>query len=503
MKRNLQTILASLALAAALLSPALGRAADDVSPRAPEPVASAPTTNSAPSTITLELNAGDSDRADNHDLVTVGGDATVLPGEQARSVFVVFGSANIDGLVLGDVFVINGTAKVNGTIRGNLFVLLGSAKLGPQALLQQEALIVGGPLDADSAAQIRGQKTVVKLGDYLPRLDWLRHWVVEGLLKARPLPPQVGWVWGVAGAFLVLYLLLALVFRRATESCAQALQVQPIGSFFTGLLVFLLTGPLLFLLTVSIIGLVVVPFLLCALVAAALFGRVAVYRVAGGQLGARLGIAALENPFLALLLGAGVFTLLYMVPVLGFLLWGLIMPLGVGAAVLAAFGIMRKEKDRSEPGSPAPGSGGTPPPVGFAPPVVGAARPAGLTSLVRVGFWRRTWATAIDLILIGGLASALHWHGRVLPVWLIYHVAMWAWRGTTVGGVVLGLKIVRTDGRPLDFPVALIRSLATFLSGITLGLGFFAAGWSRERQSWHDKIAGTIVVRAPKDVALI
>src|SRR5258706_2142474 len=31
-------------------------------------------------------------------------------------------------------------------------------------------------------------------------------------------------------------------------------------------------------------------------------------------------------------------------------------------------------------------------------------------------------------------------------------------RGTTVGGIVFGLKIVRTDGQPMNFAVALVRS---------------------------------------------
>jgi len=34
---------------------------------------------------------------------------------------------------------------------------------------------------------------------------------------------------------------------------------------------------------------------------------------------------------------------------------------------------------------------------------------------------------------------------------------------------------------------------------VVLGLGFFWAGWSREKQSWHDKIADTIIVKLPKN----
>src|SRR5205823_14906626 len=84
-----------------------------------------------------------------------------------------------------------------------------------------------------------------------------------------------------------------------------------------------------------------------------------------------------------------------------------------------------------------------------------------------------------------------------------YFVGMWTWKGTSVGKICLGLKIVRTDGTPIDFAVALVRSLASFFSALVFLLGFFWAGWDREKQSWHDKIAGTVVVQVPKGVSLL
>lgn len=91
----------------------------------------------------------------------------------------------------------------------------------------------------------------------------------------------------------------------------------------------------------------------------------------------------------------------------------------------------------------------------------------------------------------------------IVPLWIAYHVGMWTWKGTTIGGVILGLKVVRVDGQPLEFGVALVRSLAAILSFVAMAVGFFWAGWSREKQSWHDKIAGTIIVKAPKGFSLL
>jgi uncharacterized RDD family membrane protein YckC len=90
-----------------------------------------------------------------------------------------------------------------------------------------------------------------------------------------------------------------------------------------------------------------------------------------------------------------------------------------------------------------------------------------------------------------------------LPVWILYHLVMWAWKGTTVGGIVLRLNIVRLNGEPINFAVALVRCLSAFFSTLLFCLGFFWAGWSRDRQSWHDIIAGTVIVRLPPGARLV
>jgi uncharacterized RDD family membrane protein YckC len=119
----------------------------------------------------------------------------------------------------------------------------------------------------------------------------------------------------------------------------------------------------------------------------------------------------------------------------------------------------------------------------------------------RAGFWIRTAATALDFILLGlFLQFADHFF---LLIWAAYHIAMWTWRGTTIGGIVCRLKVVRTDGRPIDFGVALVRALSSILSAVALCLGFFAVGWSATCQSWHDQIADTVIVRVPQGSAMI
>jgi uncharacterized RDD family membrane protein YckC len=148
----------------------------------------------------------------------------------------------------------------------------------------------------------------------------------------------------------------------------------------------------------------------------------------------------------------------------------------------------------------------SPPPP---PPPPGA--PAGNTvdilhvaTLPRAGFWIRMLALLIDLILVGVALSWLHHGGRgMLLLLATYGAIMWKLKGTTVGGIVCDLKVVRIGGGPLDWGTAIVRALGCFLSLVVAGLGFIWIAVDHEHQAWHDKIAGTVVVRVPKGVGLV
>jgi uncharacterized RDD family membrane protein YckC len=126
------------------------------------------------------------------------------------------------------------------------------------------------------------------------------------------------------------------------------------------------------------------------------------------------------------------------------------------------------------------------------------------TSLARAGFWIRIAALALDAILIGVVLGFLqHSHRLELLALATYAAVMWKLKGTTIGGIVCSLKVVRVDGRSLDWPTAIVRALSCFLSLAALGLGFIWIAFDDEHQAWHDKIAGTIVVRVPQGVSLV
>jgi uncharacterized RDD family membrane protein YckC len=136
-----------------------------------------------------------------------------------------------------------------------------------------------------------------------------------------------------------------------------------------------------------------------------------------------------------------------------------------------------------------------------------------------VGFMRRFVAYLIDAVLITaviaplgymiygaayfdlpepgdptvrGLADALLTF--VLPPLAI--LLFWVYRAATPGKMAVGARIVlAADGSHPSVGRFVGRYLAYFVSAIPLGLGFLWIAFDRRRQGWHDKLAGTLVVR--------
>jgi len=74
---------------------------------------------------------------------------------------------------------------------------------------------------------------------------------------------------------------------------------------------------------------------------------------------------------------------------------------------------------------------------------------------------------------------------------------LWHMVGSSPGKAVVGLRIVRADGRRPSLLQATLRLLGYWISGIPLFLGFVWWLFDDDHQAWHDKLAGTFVVYAP------
>lgn len=488
MKPKLEYVVGTFTAAWLLCSPLLAQqAAEDAAPLKPAATAE---------TNVVEKVVAETDKKRVGDLVRVFSDVVLEQDERCHDVVVVMGSAILKGDVSGDVVVVCGDATILGKVGKDVVVVGGSVQLGPKAEVGHELVVIGGKLDRRPGAKLARKPVEIGLGKVFPEVTWLKEWLTYGVFKARLLPPQVPWVWWIAGAFFIVYLLLSVLLPGTIQACMDTLEKRPVGSFFTGVLVKVLFAPLCLLLIMTVAGILVVPFLWFGFLGALLLGKAVVLRYTGQQLGRQFGLVGLQQPVVALIIGAAIFCLLYMIPILGLLAWGIATLWGIGTVALTAVNTFRKEGNRTNGVAAVPIPATTE--AGQAPPILEVT-----ATYTRAGFWIRLFATALDLVLVGALTALSHLPLVFVLLWLIYHVGMWTWKGTTIGGVVMGIKIVRLDGQPIDFAVALVRSLASIFSALVLFLGFFWAGWSREKRSWHDLIAGTIVVKVPKGMSLI
>jgi len=132
------------------------------------------------------------------------------------------------------------------------------------------------------------------------------------------------------------------------------------------------------------------------------------------------------------------------------------------------------------------------------------------------GFWIRLLASVIDsilmLMIIAPVLTAIYgmsyWDvesqvsyglldivmNYVFPVVVV--IVFWIYKSATPGKMMLGLTIVdaKTGGKPSTAQF-IGRYLAYYVSMLPLFLGFFWVAFDKRKQGWHDKLAGTVVIR--------
>jgi uncharacterized RDD family membrane protein YckC len=491
----------------------------------------------------------------------LGQDYVVRRGEVVEDAVAVFGSVTVEGEVCGDMVVTLGDARLarDAVVHGQLVVVGGALTVEEGASVGGELVLIGGALDAPAGFRAGRGHVVVGIPVFGEHLRGVAPYFTRGLLLGRPIVPDLPWVWAVVGVLLFVYLLVNLLFPQAASGAAAAIAERPLSTFAAGLLVLVLSGPVVTLLAVTVIGLAALPVLFGALVIAWIVGKIAVCRWIGTRVFAQEDPGSRAESTRALLIGFVVLTIAYVIPLLGLIVWGLTGVLGLGAASVAFIRAFRRENPPSAPrvagvppvppgyadaasgvaaGATAsafaqPTSGtaatGAMPPVPtdvaldgslaahastMPPPAYAGGVPSGghaatdraipdgraLVAFPRAGFGIRTAAFLLDVLLVMIVANVLDLDAgnRSLFLLVAYHVGFWAWKQTTVGGIICELRVTRVDGAPLRFVDALVRGLTGIFSLLALGLGALWILRDPERQAWHDKVAGTYVVRVPR-----
>lgn len=148
-----------------------------------------------------------------------------------------------------------------------------------------------------------------------------------------------------------------------------------------------------------------------------------------------------------------------------------------------------------------------------------------------VGFWPRVGASIIDTILVALLTAPLiHWvyggtggmdfdqllstnlsdvlasllkprgPADVLINWVLPAAAIivfWLTRKATPGKMAIGARVVdAATGKAISVRQGIVRYLGYYVSTLPLCLGLIWVAFDPRKQGWHDKLAGTVVVRS-------
>lgn len=126
------------------------------------------------------------------------------------------------------------------------------------------------------------------------------------------------------------------------------------------------------------------------------------------------------------------------------------------------------------------------------------------------GFWERFGAALIDGIIIGiggyvislilppapgqyiGVANFLN----LIIGWLYFALQESSVQQATIGKKALGLKVTSVNGERISFGQATGRHFGKWVSTVIIFIGYFMMLWDTKKQTLHDKMANTLVVKS-------
>lgn len=114
----------------------------------------------------------------------------------------------------------------------------------------------------------------------------------------------------------------------------------------------------------------------------------------------------------------------------------------------------------------------------------------------------------IEILLYGEASPAvgllsLNWN--LVALYFGVFILYFGWTESSssqasIGKMIMDLKVVGEDGKRISFFTSMYRYLLTYVSTISLGLGFIPMLNTRKKASWHDRISKSYVVRAFRDM---
>ncbi len=135
--------------------------------------------------------------------------------------------------------------------------------------------------------------------------------------------------------------------------------------------------------------------------------------------------------------------------------------------------------------------------------IVGLFSLAVMASNGSIGELYTAMATADEQVVADAISQ---FQSDAIPVNLVvsavYNVVlMRLFNGQTLGKMAFGMRVIKKNGRRISVLDALLRNVFGYTISQIFMLGYVWAAMDRERQAWHDKMAGTVVVEERKTVS--
>ncbi|NLX49711.1 MAG: hypothetical protein GXY82_07580 [Methanospirillum sp.] len=273
-------------------------------------------------------------------LIAVGGEIGVH-APVAGDVIAAGGTVRIDGPVGGKVVLVGGRVDLNGTVERNALVSGGEVLFGPGARIGRDARVsagtfthrgdVNGTLWIESASVVdegsEGALRYSSSGERQP-VNWTASGGTGGIgTLVSWLSAVLFLLWTIG--FLLLGLLLVALFPGWAGAVESRVREQPLPSFAIGLIALVAAGIVGLILVFTVIGAPIAVFGWLFVAAGIMLAGLVVSLALGRLIAGRTGLG--ERTLVIFAIGFALLNLVYLVPVLGWLVKFVVVCLGFGA----------------------------------------------------------------------------------------------------------------------------------------------------------------------------
>lgn len=249
---------------------------------------------------------------DKQSVVRVGDSVTIPEGAEVRSAVSVGGSVTVYGKVIEDVVSIGGSVFLKDT-----------------ASVGGDVVSVGGKVMKEPGAINKGDVVEVAIGGITPAVSFFTK---GGMLKGMALFGLLNFI-----GFIILAVILVALFTPQLGRTSGSMEGNLLRDFLIGILIAVLFVPLAIILAVSIIGIILIPVWAILVIAAGLFGYIAIGHLLGKKTLQAFKISG-KSMMVETLTGIVILSLVGLVPIGGFLIKAIAWLCGLGAVYSTRFG---------------------------------------------------------------------------------------------------------------------------------------------------------------------